>query len=83
MKLVEFEEQTAIIAKDQPEYLPLPAHQFNDENGTIAFCWKLTLFERIKLLFSGLVWHKVLTFKQPLQPQMMSIQKPKMKKEVS
>ena len=28
MKLVEFPEQTVVIAKDQPEYLPLPAQEF-------------------------------------------------------
>jgi len=33
MKLIEFKEQTVVIAKDQPEYMPLPAHQFNDTDG--------------------------------------------------
>lgn len=43
MKLIEFPEQTVIIAKDQPEYLPLPAHRFtNDPQGRIACCWKMT-----------------------------------------
>tara|TARA_R110002096_G_scaffold327284_2_gene521260 strand:+ start:1576 stop:1824 length:249 start_codon:yes stop_codon:yes gene_type:complete len=78
MKLIEFKEQTAVIAKDNPDYLPLPAHQFKDDFGTIAFCWKLTFKERLKVLFSGLVWQQVLTFNNPLQPQKMTIEKPEM-----
>lgn len=80
MKLIEFQEQTVIIAKDQPEYLPLPAHQFHDKEGTIAFCWKLSWRERFKVLFTGVLWHQVLTFYQPLQPQLLEVNKPEMKK---
>ena len=79
MKLIEFDEQTIVIAKDQLEYLPLPAHQFNDVKGTIAFCWKMTLRERIKVLFTGVLWHQVLTFNQPLQPQLLEVEKPIMR----
>lgn len=78
MELIEFEEQTVIIANNQPEYLPLPAHQFNDERGRIAFCWKMTWRERIKVLFTGLLWQQVLTFNQPLQPQKLETIKPDM-----
>jgi hypothetical protein len=78
VKLIEFPEQTVIIAKDQPEYLPLPAHQFNDAAGTIAFCWKLNWRERPAVLFGGVIWHQVLTFNQPLQPQMLQVEKPEM-----
>jgi hypothetical protein len=76
MKLIEFPEQTVIYAKDQPEYLPLPAHQFKDVEGRIAFCWKLSFKERMKVLFTGVLWHQVLTFNQPLQPQMLDTEKP-------
>jgi hypothetical protein len=77
MELIEFPEQTVIIAKDQPEYKPLPAHRFaNDPHGRIAFCWQLSWRERLAVLFSGKLWHQVLTFYQPLQPQMMSVEKP-------
>lgn len=78
MKLVEFEEQTVVIVKDQPEYLPLPAHEFNDAEGRIAFCWQMNRKERLKVLFTGRVWHQVLTFNQPLQPQMLEVDKPHM-----
>ena len=56
MKPIEFKEQTHIIAKDQPEYLPLPAHiNLEDPYGTMTFCWKLSWKEKIKLLFKGII----------------------------
>jgi hypothetical protein len=80
MKLVEFPEQTVVIAKNQPEYLPLPAHRFADapEQGRIAFCWQLTWRERLAVLWRGVVWHQVLTFNHPLQPQLLATEKPVM-----
>jgi len=72
MELIEFPEQTVMIAKNQPEYRPLPAHRFaNDPSGRIAFCWSLTWWERLRLL-----WHEVLTFERPLQPQLLTVDKP-------
>lgn len=79
MKLISFDEQNITFAKDQPEYFQLPAHRFkNDDQGHIACCWQLTLKERIQVLFHGLVWHEILTFNSPLQPQKLSTQKPAM-----
>jgi hypothetical protein len=81
MMLIEFPEQTAVIAKDQPEYHPLPAHRFADDpQGRIACCWKLTWRERLTVLIGGVLWHQVLTFNQPLQPQLLSTTKPEMTK---
>ena len=79
MDLIEFPEQTVVIAKDQPEYLPLPAHRFSDDpHGRIACCWRMTWRERLRVLWTGLVWHEVLTFGKALQPQRLSTQKPDM-----
>ena len=82
MKLIEFKEQTNIIAKDQPEYIPMPAYIWEEtvntsHSGKITCCWKLSLIERLKLLFTGVIWHDVLTFFEPLQPQRLSVKKPK------
>lgn len=76
MKLIEFPEQTIVIAEDQPQYQPLPAFQFGDEQGRIACCWKLTWRERFEVLLRGVIWHQILTFKQPLQPQLLTVNKP-------
>lgn len=80
MELIDFPERTAIIAEHQPEYRDLPAHQLIDDHGTIVCCWRLTFWERLRLLFTGCIWHRVLTFYDPLQPQLLTIEKPFMAK---
>jgi len=80
MKIIEFPEQTTVFAKDQPEYLPLPAHlTLGDPRGRITCCWQLTWRERLSVLTSGKVWHQILTFNKPLQPQLLMVKKPDMK----
>ena len=77
MEPTTFPEQTMVIAKHQPQYLPLPAHvDDNDPQGRITFCWKLTWRERIRLLWTGLLWQQVLAFGEPLQPQKLLVYKP-------
>lgn len=78
MKLIEFPEQTVVIAQNQKPYRPLPAHQFHDAEGRIACCWKLSWRERFAVLLHGVVWHQILTFNQPLQPQLLTVEKPQM-----
>lgn len=79
MKPIEFPEQNVIFAKNQPEYMPLPAHVFPGSSRA-AFCWSLSLRERLKVLFTGRIWHEVLTFSKPLQPQKLSVRRPEMKR---
>lgn len=81
MKLIEFPEQTIIIAKNQPEYLPLPAYQCKDPQGTIICCWKLSFKDKIKLLFTGKIWHRILTFNKSLQPQLLDTKYPFVKQQ--
>lgn len=79
MKIIKFPEQNITLGENQEEYLPLPAYRFIDGSGRIVFCWKLNLIEKIKVLFTGKIWHQVLTFNSPLQPQMMSVERPEIK----
>jgi len=89
MKLIEFKEQTTVFAKDQKQYNPLPCHKFESNTlegiheGRIACVWKLTFIERIKVLFTGKIWHQILTFNNPLQPQLLTVEKPDMTKSLS
>jgi len=79
MIVVEFPEQTTVFAANQPEYRPLPAHRFPDDpQGRIAFCWSLSWRERFTVLWTGVLWQEVLTFRQPLQPQKLTVEKPTM-----
>ena len=55
-----------VFAKDQPEYNPLPA--LLEEDGTVHTRWRLSLKERLQVLFSGDIYLALLTFNQPLQP---------------
>jgi hypothetical protein len=73
----EFKGQNVVYAKDQKEYLPLPAFKVpNSDYGQVFFCWRLSYWERIKLLFTGKVWHQVLTFNDRLQPQLLDVDRP-------
>lgn len=67
MKPVYFKEANITFAKDQPQYLPLPAER--SEDGMVTTCWQMSFKERIKVLFTGKVWLQTLTFNNPLQPQ--------------
>lgn len=79
MKVISFPEVTLVIARNQPQYHPLPAYRYeNDAEGTLVCCWKLDWRERLAVLFGGVIWHRVLTFNGPLQPQALSVDKPDM-----
>ena len=67
MEPIEFKEQNVVYAKDQPEYLPLPAYK--TEDGEITSCWKLTFREKLSVLFHGKIWINLMTFNRGLSPQ--------------
>lgn len=56
-----------IFAKDQPEYLPLPAVVTDD--GQVITRWRLTWRERLRVLWTGDLFLHQLTFGDRLQPQ--------------
>jgi hypothetical protein len=77
--IIGFAEQTVVYATNQPQYRPLPAWRpRSDPQGKIVCCWKLSLRDRLKVLCTGRLWHQILTFNQPLQPQMILVDKPAM-----
>lgn len=66
MTPVEFPQQNVVFAKDQPEYLPLPAYK--DETGQVVSFWKLEEGDLEKIKAQGGIYVLQLTFNQPLQP---------------
>lgn len=74
MTPIGFPEQNVVFAKDQPQYQPLPAYRSRE--GQVISCWRLTLWERLCLLFSGRLWLRQLTFGDPLQPQLPAAKRP-------
>lgn len=83
MKAVEFPEQTAVLAKDQPEYVPLPVHVgptkpigFTEEVECVITCWELSDGDLELIKQTKRVWVQMLTFGTPLQPLSVSVEKP-------
>jgi len=65
MRPIAFPEQTVVVAKDQPPYLPLPAYQSDRE--TISL-WALTWRERFGVLIRGKLWLRQCNFSRAVQP---------------
>lgn len=70
-----YKDKELVFAKDQPEYLPLPALPL-DFGNSIATRWRLTWRERLRVLFRGDVYLSVMTFRQRLQPVMLETEPP-------
>jgi len=66
MKPIKFKKSNAEIAKNQDEYLTLPAEI--REDGEVISCWKFSFKERVQVLFGKNLYISMLTFKKPLQP---------------
>ncbi len=74
MKPIYFDGHNTCWAEDQPEYKALPAH--TAPNGAVSSCWRLGFIERLRVLFTGNIWLQVMTFKKPLQPVILQVEKP-------
>ena len=74
MNPIEFQQMTGIAAKDQPEYIPLP--MYRDEQQVIS-CWRLSFWERLKVLFSGVIWMRLMhTPDQMMTPSLLETENP-------
>lgn len=82
MKTITFKESNRDYAANQPEYGTLPCwRSVQDREGRVVCLWQLTWKERLWVLFTGHVWHQILTFEKPLQPQLLTVEKPEMKED--
>lgn len=63
--------QAIVIAKNQKEYDPIPANWHYPFTETK---WKLSVWERIKLLFTGHIHIVFMTFGDPFSPMMIDIE---------
>lgn len=72
-----YHDEEIVYAKNQHDYLPLPALPIGDPTrGIVLTRWTMSLRERIKVLFSGSVFVQIMTFRQPLQPIAVSVDQP-------
>lgn len=76
MQIVDFKERTVIIAEDQPEYIPVPAHQVKDPQGTTFFRVQFDADELAELNRTGGFWMSQLTFNKPFTPFMVYAKHP-------
>jgi len=60
-----------IIAKDQPQYKPLPAIYLNSDE--ILTRWKIPFWQRVWLVMAGSIYLDYLTFGRPIQPMKVLI----------
>ena len=76
---VTFPEHNCVYGAGQEEYQPLPVHRSRPPYVTVTSCWQLTA-EEIDYLrqHGGRIWVQQLTFGSPLQPQLVSVEKPEL-----
>lgn len=65
---ITFKEHNKVYAKDQKPYLSLLVYEDDKQGGRVFHCWKLSLWERVRILFIGKLWIQILNFGEPLQP---------------
>ena len=75
MRPITFKGSNATYAEHQPEYNAFPVHHTHNEQGELIGCWSLSFSERIRVLFTGRIWHSMWTFNKPLQPQRLTTRK--------
>lgn len=68
MKPIKFKGHNMVLAENQKEYQPLPVCDERSKEGTKVSCWRLSFWERIKLLFTGRLFIAQFTFYQPFHP---------------
>lgn len=77
MKPIEFDGVNAVYGENQPEYLPLPAERRgNPRAGEVLTCWELSDEEKERIAKTGRIYLSMLTFGGPLQPVLLSVEKP-------
>lgn len=76
MEPVIFDSANVVYGANQPEYIPLPAEKRPGCSGEIVTCWELNQNEMKIIQETGKIWLSVLTFGQPLQPVLLTIDKP-------
>jgi len=72
MEIIDFEESNCVFAKDQEEYLSLPAYKGGDK---VVSCWELSDEDIEKLKETKKIYLCLLTFNRPLQPQLLTVNK--------
>lgn len=73
---VQFPESNAVLAMGQDDYEPLAIYRFEDAQGRVAFCCRLTEWEVDEIRRTRTIWIQQLTFGHSFQPIALSTQRP-------
>jgi hypothetical protein len=73
---VKFPESNATLASTQDEYEPLPVYVFPGLDRRMAFCCRLSDAEVDQIVATRTLWLQQLTFGNPFQPILLSVEKP-------
>ena len=68
------EHEERIIAKDQPQYLPLPVIEIG--NGVMIARWTLSEEEKRIVMQTGDIYIRMHTFNNPVMPHSLFVEKP-------
>lgn len=81
MRTIPFPEVNLKIAENQPEFETIEANRYVGESGVVVltFCWEVSVWEALVILWTGKIWHRVMT-PGSLQPQFISVENPFKKK---
>jgi len=74
MKTLDFPEVNVRIAEKQEEFSTLPAY-YNSEEGSITYGFELSLDEIEKIVKTGKIWVKQLTYGNAMQPLALGFEK--------
>lgn len=78
MNPAHFPESNVVFGLGQPEYLGLPVLARQTPEGHVTSCWHMTEEEFQEITRTRKVFVTVLTFYQPLQPQMVTVGVPEL-----
>ena len=74
MKAIDFKESNNVYGEKQFAYKNL--HALVLENGYVVTCWKLSFWDKAKVLFTGKVWLSLITHAESIPPQLITVNKP-------
>ena len=72
---IKFKEQNITYSTKKKEYSSLPAFKANTPQGQVVSCWKLSIGERLRILFTGKLWVCIVSFNRPLTPTYFTTKK--------
>lgn len=77
MQPIEFPQRTDLLAKNQPQYTPIPVHVGTKAAGfPMTACFQLTPEELAEIVATEQLWYTQITFGNAFQPVRLSTQNP-------